>query len=203
MIETYLVAISYSSCYINKRRQRAAKTTFVIIIVHRQQNKTRRSSESLQARNHKQNTHETDDGDQRINGQLHFTLRLERESSLTAHRASLILGPRALGPVVHVPTSLAHPQLSIHQVRFARRRFPRRRGRLLVESASPGSLNDDRSSSASRRRHRHTDRLFHRSHLLCVCVRNRVSLNFHGLDRGHVIVVRSKHFLQNEEKKRW
>jgi len=71
-----------------------------------------------------------------VNRRLQFLRRLQRESSLTARRASLPLRPRPLRAVVDVSAPLAHPQLTVHVVRLARDGGRRRRAlRLGLEPA--------------------------------------------------------------------
>ena len=47
-------------------------------------------------------------------GDVHLRLRLEREPTLAARRAALVLLPLAEGTVVDVAATLAHPELAVH-----------------------------------------------------------------------------------------
>ena len=88
-----------------------------------------KTTQTLNLDDQKQGRHQHHRGDERISRHLHLLRRLQRESALAAHRASLPLRPRALGSVVHVPAPLAHPQLTIDVIRLPRRRL-RDTGRL-------------------------------------------------------------------------
>lgn len=114
-----------------------------IISLHRSRYFTRRYARitRLQRRQERQDTDERHRRGERVNRRRQFLLRLQRESSFAARRASLILRPRPFLSVVHVPASLAHPQLSVHQVRLPSRGFHElRRRRLLRRRCGESAL---------------------------------------------------------------
>ena len=104
----------------------------------------------LQARDERQQADECRRRGERINRRGQFLLRLQRKSSLTARRASLILGPRTSLAVIHVPAPLAHPQLTVNQVRLALFGFHKLGRRSLLRRSAESALRPRSRRSRSR-----------------------------------------------------